>query len=151
MKKQGWSKMIPKYRGLSIDEDSKGKWKYGYLIEDNEQSFIINEVVEANEQYITIGSWYPVRPDTTSQSTGLHDKDGKEIFEGDIVTDGDVISNIKYHQTLGFYMINKYGFGIPFGQGVDVEYFEDFAVHVSKTFEVIGNIYENPKLLEVTK
>lgn len=85
------------------------------------------------------------------QSMGLRDKNGKEIFEGDIVTDGDVISNIKYHQTLGFYMINKYGFGIPFGQGVDVEYFEDFAVHVSKTFEVIGNIYENPKLLEVTK
>lgn len=85
------------------------------------------------------------------QSMGLLDKNGKEIFEGDIVTDGDVISNIKYHQTLGFYMINKYGFGIPFGQGVDVEYFEDFAVHVSKTFDVIGNIYENPKLLEVTK
>lgn len=143
--------MIPKFRGLSIDENSKGEWQYGYLIEDNGQAFIINEVIEANEQYITIGSWCPVDQKTVGQSTGLRDKNGKEIFEGDIVTDGDVISNIKYHQTLGFYMINKYGFGIPFGQGVDVEYFEDFAVHVSKTFEVIGNIYENPKLLEVTK
>ena len=83
------------------------------------------------------------------QSTGLLDKNGKEIFEGDIVTDGDVISDIKYHQTLGFYMIGKYGFSVPFGQGVDVEYFEEFAVHVSKTFEVIGNIYENPELWEV--
>ena len=83
-----------------------------------------------------------------TQSTGLTDKNGKEIFEGDIVTDGDKISDIKYHQTLGVYMIGKYGFGIPFGQGVDVEYFEDFAVHVSKTFEVIGNIYENQELLE---
>ena len=83
------------------------------------------------------------------QSTGLLDKNGKEIFEGDIVTDGDVISDIKYHQTLGFYMIGKYGFSAPFGQGVDVEYFEEFAVHVSKTFEVIGNIYENPELWEV--
>ena len=45
-------------------------------------------------------------------------------------------------------MIGKYGFSVPFGQGVDVEYFEEFAVHVSKTFEVVGNIYENPELLE---
>ena len=82
------------------------------------------------------------------QSTGLFDRNGQEIFEGDIVTDGDVISDIKYHQTLGFYMIGKYGFSVPFGQGVDVEYFEEFAVHVSKTFEVIGNIYENQELLE---
>lgn len=84
-----------------------------------------------------------------TQSTGLFDRNGQEIFEGDIVTDGDVISDIEYHQTLGFYMINKYGFGIPFGQGVDVVYFEEFAVHVSKTFEVIGNIYENQELLEI--
>lgn len=83
------------------------------------------------------------------QSTGLKDKNGKEIFEGDIVTDGDVTSDIKYHQTLGFYMIGKYGFSVPFGQGVDVEYFEEFADHVSKTFEVVSNIYENPELLEV--
>lgn len=83
------------------------------------------------------------------QSTGLFDRNGQEIFEGDIVTDGDMISDIKYHQTLGFYMIGKYGFSVPFGQGVDVEYFEEFAVHVSKTFEVVGNIYENPELLEV--
>ena len=85
------------------------------------------------------------------QSTGIEDKNGKEIFEGDIVTDGDVTSDIKYHQTLGFYMIGKYGFSVPFGQGVDVEYFEEFADHVSKTFEVVGNIYENPELLEVTE
>lgn len=83
------------------------------------------------------------------QSTGLFDKNGKEIFEGDIVTDGDVISDIKCHQTLGFYMIGKYGFSVTFGQGVDVEYFEEFADHVSKTFEVVGNIYKNPGLLEV--
>lgn len=85
------------------------------------------------------------------QSTGLFDRNGQEIFEGDIVTDGDVISDIKYHQTLGFYMIGKYGFSVPFGQGVDVEYFEEFAVHVSKTFEVVGNICENPELLEEKK
>lgn len=41
--------MIPKFRGISIADDSKGKMQYGYLIADGEQAFIINEVVEANE------------------------------------------------------------------------------------------------------
>ena len=98
--------------------------------------------------YKLTSRWFKLEEVELMQSTGLFDRNGQEIFEGDIVTDGDVISDIKYHQTLGFYMIGKYGFSVPFGQGVDVEYFEEFAVHVSKTFEVIGNIYENQELLE---
>ena len=50
--------MIPKFRGISIADDSKGKMQYGYLIADGEQAFIINEVVEANEQYIIRTSAY---------------------------------------------------------------------------------------------
>lgn len=113
--------------------------------------FYANELEELELNDSIMDDTIPVYPDEIKlmQSTGLHDKNGKEIFEGDIVTDGDVTSDIKYHQTLGFYMIGKYGFSVPFGQGVDVEYFEEFADHVSKTFEVIGNIYENPELLEV--
>lgn len=63
--------MNQKFRGLSIDEKSKGEWQYGYLIEDGGQAFIINEVIEANEQYITIGSWCPIDKNTVSQSTGV--------------------------------------------------------------------------------
>jgi len=86
--------MIPKFRGLSIDENSKGEWQYGHLIEDRGRAFIINEVVEANEQYITIGSWCPVNSETIGQSTGLFDKNNKEVFDGDILaveTDEEVL------------------------------------------------------------
>ena len=113
--------------------------------------FFANELEELQLNDSIMNDDIPVYPDEIElmQSTGLRDKNGKEIFEGDIVTAGDVTSDIKYHQTLGYYMIGKYGFSVPFGQGVDVEYFEEFADHVSKIFEVIGNIYENPELLEV--
>ena len=77
--------MIPKFRGRSVEAFSEEEWKYGYLIEDEGYSFIINQVIEANEQYITIGSWCPVNPDTLGQSTGLRDELGEELFEGDVI------------------------------------------------------------------
>ena len=72
-------------RGISTHEESKGEWKYGFLIEDEGISYIINSVVEANDEYITIGEWCSVEPETLGISTGLPDEDGTEIFEGDIV------------------------------------------------------------------
>lgn len=140
--------MIPKFRGLSIDEYSKGKMQYGYLIADGEQAFIINEVVEANEQYITIGSWCPVDPKTVRQSTGLKDKNGKEIFEGDILAvetnkelvNVEVFWNKKY--TLFMFVSKKYHEKGPLAELLEKN---------SYPFEIIGNIDENPEMLEVTE
>ena len=134
--------MIPRFRGLSIDENSKGKMQYGYLIADGEQAFIINEVVEANEQYITIGSWCPVDPKKIGQSTGLKDKNGKEIFEKDILdyNGGKVI--VKWH---GSYASFIYEF-VDELQNRTTEW---QPLHLSYyKFEVIGNSLENPELLE---
>lgn len=140
--------MIPKYRGLSIDEKSKGEWRYGYLIEDNGQAFIINEVIEANEQYITIGSWCPVDPKTVGQSTGLIDKNGKEIFEGDIISTYTDNLVIQKDNLLGFYVEvgEKRNY---FAETVDIEYLDLFAKDFGVAVEILGNIYENPELLEV--
>lgn len=134
--------MIPKFRGLSIDENNKGKWQYGYLIEDTGQSFIINEVIEANEQYITIGSWYPVRPDTVSQSTGLHDKNGKEVFVGDIIK----CTRGCPHEV---YLEKEYG-GKYIG-GMPAVYLKGLLEGYAWTGDekIIGNVYQNPELLEV--
>ncbi|HHG7587619.1 TPA: YopX family protein [Streptococcus pneumoniae] len=137
--------MIPKFRGLSIDEKSKGEWQYGHLIEDRGRAFIINEMVEANEQYITIGSWCPVNPATLGQSTGLRDKNGKEIFEGDIVRTTRFLG--RADEIGGFYEYDKEFIGIV--KQLEGSWVIDTGSDAVCLWteieenEIIGNIYEN--------
>ena len=82
------------------------------------------------------------------QSTGLKDKNGKEIFEGDIITNGIDIVDVRNHETLGFYtMVN--GREVFFGHGTSIEEFEEDIEGFTEIAEIIGNIYENPELVEV--
>lgn len=85
-----------------------------------------------------------------NQSTCLFDKNGKEIFEGDIIRYNIDVVDIKRHSTLGFYTVldGREGF---FGDGTSIDDFEEDAKEFSKTAEIIGNVYENPELLEVTE
>lgn len=82
------------------------------------------------------------------QSTGLKDKNGKEIFEGDIVTDSHTIGVLRNHQTLGFYMADEKGKENFLSDTVDTEGFEEAKEFMKNSIEIIGNIYENPELLE---
>lgn len=82
------------------------------------------------------------------QSTGLKDKNGKEIFEGDIITNGISVVDVKNHQTLGFYTVVN-GEERFFGSNTSIKDFENDVEEFSSTTKIIGNIYENPELLEV--
>ena len=84
------------------------------------------------------------------QSTGLKDKNGKEIFEGDVVTDGHTTGDIKNHPTLGFYMVDDNGIERFFSDGSAIEDFDEDVKTVARILEIIGNIYTNPELLEVS-
>jgi uncharacterized phage protein (TIGR01671 family) len=81
------------------------------------------------------------------QYTGLHDKNGKEIYEGDIVKMGwprqGILIKIEWNEV----MDEGTGF-IPFTRpGLDGEDWENMG---GEDVEVIGNIYENPELIEKT-
>lgn len=82
------------------------------------------------------------------KSTGLKDKHGKEIFEGDIITNGISVVDVKNHQTLGFYTVVN-GEERFFGSNTSIKDFENDVEEFSSTTKIIGNIYENPELLEV--
>lgn len=84
------------------------------------------------------------------QSTGLKDKNGKEIFEGDIITNGKDVMFMKRHNTLGFYVEQK-GKVEFIADGAILEEFEEDAKEIADSLEIIGNIYENPELLEEKK
>ena len=94
------------------------------------------------------GSWIVNNDLKLMQSTGLKDKNSKEIFEGDIITNGIDIVDVKRHQTLGFYTIID-GRESFFGNSISIEGFEENVEEFTQITEIIGNIYENPELLEV--
>ena len=83
--------------------------------------------------------------DSIMQSTGLKDKSGKEIFEGDILackTDDEVINlNVFWDEEHALFMFEskKYNEQEPLAELVE---------NNTYPFEIIGNIYENPELLE---
>lgn len=84
------------------------------------------------------------------QSTGLHDKNGKEVFEGDVIaievddTGTPINARVFQNSKIGVLMFHVFedNEDVPM-----VELLEDNSV----AFEIIGNIYENPELLEVER
>ena len=80
---------------------------------------------------------YSVIPVTVGQFTGLLDKNGKKIFEGDIVdilTENEKIGVVAYED--GGFLVNADGFCVDFHSNIN-----------GTDLEVIGNIYDNPELL----
>lgn len=124
------------YRGKRKDN---GEWVQGSLLYDreNNEAFIAVSF-EDRAAYLN-----EVIPETVGQCTGLKDKNGKAIFEGDVCrnTRTKEIVSVKWHGTMAGYVWSKRdkdGFLYSFG--------ELFRAH--DKYEIIGNIHDNPEILE---
>lgn len=126
--------MIPKFRAW--DSSKKEMFTDTFAITESGQVVVVEqESVASPPDYVFVENL------VIMQSTGLHDKNGKEIFEGDIVKMAkDVYSDPTYYEIVrhrgGAYRLESNQHGC-----------ELWLRHTN--CEVIGNIYENPELLEV--
>lgn len=125
------------FRGKSIEDN---KWVYGDLIREK-KSFgkICTRIYRT-----TNNGWelIDVDSETVGQYTGLNDKNGNKIFEGDIVDFPDRSDSESYGVVE--YDTNETEFGIVYDsiyEGLGRQYH-------SRDIEVIGNIFDNPELLE---
>ena len=119
---------------------TQGKeWVSGYYAKYSEGHFI-----GAHNSYGTM-LWFEVDPETVGQFTGLTDKNGKKIFEGDILR---YWSN--YHKRYIYQGVVDYGnFNCSCCDGVYGWFLDGGDVREINMYDICGNIHDNPELLEV--
>lgn len=134
------------FRGKSLDN---GEWVEGNFYESGISGVFIlqnktRKTIDAKTGEITLRDEpipFEVLPSTIGQYTGLKDKHGKRIFEGDIIKrfwlGAEILYCVRYDGENAHFIgkaLNKIGFTTFDGDG--------------EMFEVIGNIHDNPELLE---
>jgi len=134
-----------KFRGRRLDN---GEWVYGYFcLSINGKTLIISAVEYCNHRLWdgeNPAEAFEVIPDTVRQFIGIKDKNGNYVYEGDLVSAYD--GRIK-----GPVIFEKRGltFGIPKCPNEIYKFSMNFLE--SKDIEVVGNVFDNPELMEVAK
>lgn len=135
------------FRGKRKEHDFYGlggKWVYGIPIQTHIGTFICfeeNPHYCGQYGYMEIEKLSKIIPETLGEYTGLTDRNGKRIFEGDILkikyTPKSVVAVVKYDEfCAGFVaVVSEY---LTLGFGADFD---------NNSCEIIGNVYDDPELL----
>lgn len=145
-----------KFRGKLLDN---GEWVYGdyhhraggvHCIIDMQPDF------QGKVEYVII----QVDAETVGQFTGLHDKNGKEIYEGDIVLNKEIggygmeyVGVVRYYEEdcrfgIDTTATNKISKRILFSVGERSINDGYCTIKYTNEYEILGNVYDNPELLK---
>lgn len=147
-----------------------GEWVEGYLSDNGfdgeEKKYFISGLIIEKCNGTACDEWditgidfydYEIDPETICQFTGLCDKNGKKIWENDIVSNEWCFSRgksiVKFGEHKDYHMPERYQCG-NYGFFLEHMHQNDFGVrkdilYFSCKCEVVGNIFDNPDLLEV--
>lgn len=137
-----------KFRGKRLDGQG---WAFGSYIEAELQNGIAHEIIPYKRGEPVV----EVDPDTVGQFTGVKDKNGMRIFEGDVIEcldsfDGPIRYRVEFRPEKGYFALFLIKGGDPWAIKVgnpDVGYI--CQSHIDKWSKyIIGNIHDNPDLLE---
>lgn len=145
------AKLNEKQTHNSIREETKAKffpdgWAYGFYVPEQSETPLgevkpIASIIKTGDsKELTTGMWFNVDSATAGQFTGLTDKNGNKIFEGDIV---DIYGDEVYavvvwdKETAKFLIIEDYE--------KNIATFDDYK---GEDLVVVGNIHDNADMLE---
>ena len=148
------------FRGKRTDN---GEWIYGDLM----QNVDCIKIREQEKDVKHIAKSFEIDLETVGQYTDLTDKNGKRIFEGDIVRytfdspddPTDTENGLKVRTGRIFWSDWRASFAVTAGRNLSAALNNDVAVYVrgrqvyeyvrgANTVEVIGNIHDNPEMLK---
>lgn len=127
-----------KFRGKRLYD---GKWVYGYVLGHDTLPYMAIVTMNNTDKSVINKTTTSVDPDTIGQFTSLYDKNGKEIYEGDILKAGDSgLLEVRFVRGVFAFLWNG---------NLDDEFPTGSPTH--EWAEVIGNKHDNPELLEIEK
>lgn len=132
------------FKGKRVDNN---EWEYGYLCR---YGFAGKEKYYIIPYYASDLYGIEVDPETVGQFTGLTDKNGEKIFEGDVIQQTNLYDNLEMTGVVVFSKSSQFVIHHTYTKNENI-----FKAGIKKHFairsncRIIGNIHNNPELLEV--